>query len=288
MNELERREFHKHSLPAEKSKSSLFLSQTPEDANNTSHVSDFPLMRSTFGRSLASGAGIFQPPSFIKGESTCSLLSSNDRVHLENYESLKPKCNKFPRKMFDLELPTEVYTNDEGKQQGEKFCKVEGIESCPLEKNNKVVSSIDVNLSTGCGLNSASNGDALRSKSYIKRTYNLADLNEPIWVEETSITDSVNNVVSSACLGKDVEKWDVSASSNSGSRFWPKELSQSCLDGNNGRIVLNNIYSESDRNGNGQLTHNSKAGKDGCFSSFISFVFSFYIVCFFYSEDFAV
>lgn len=257
MNELETREFCKHSLPAETSKSSLSLSQTPcEDASNTRNVIDFPLAGSSFGRSPASDAGIIQPPlSFIKGKSTCSPFSAHGRVHLKD-ESLKPRCNNFQRKRFDLELPAEFYMNNEGKQQGERFCGVAGTENYLLERNR------DVNLSPGSGLESDCNDVSLGSKLYLKSTHNLADLNKPIWVEETSITDSVNNVDGSTCLGEDIQKRDIFVNSISGSQFWSKEFPQRGLGGKSGRIVLNNRHSESDRSGNGKLTCNSIAGKD--------------------------
>lgn len=251
MSELKRKGFQEHPSSADKSKCNLYLAEAREVKTISSHLSNLPLPHSTFGESPASVAGSSQPHlSFIKGKSTtCDLVSFSNRVRLEEY---KPKCNSFAREMIDLEVPAEV-CNTERKELGEKFCGANVIKN----------------------LNSSSNGDASMSKKNLKRPHDLADLNKPIWVEETSAKGSVDNVVSSTSLGKDVDKWNLFAGSNSGSRFWSTELSRSCLDGRNGTIVLHNGHLEGERNGNGQFTNESKAGKD-FFYKFSIFVFVFY------------
>lgn len=210
MNELGRRESHKSLLPAETTKPSLLpLQNSFKDDNNISCVADSYV---------------------VKGK-----LSSHDRTHLKDTEFPKPEY-KFQKKMFQLEV------NDEGKQ-GERIRGVEGNESFPLVKNYSSLSNLDMNMCPGSVSNGQSNRDANRFGLNSKRNNKLVDLNEPIWVEESSTRDPVRNVEISVNLREDMKQRDI----------------RSCLGEKDGRNVFN-TQSESVKNGNWHLTYNSKTG----------------------------
>lgn len=143
----------------------------------------------------------------------------------------------FQRRTFDLELPADLYIKNEGKQQEEKIC------------GALVPSDKDVNLS---------HGSCLNSNGYLKRTHKLADLNEPILVEEKSVNDLGNTT----CLEEEMHMQNVYANSNSGFQFFSKEFSQSSPLVRNVGFFPNNRHSESERNEKEELSCSYKAGMD--------------------------
>ncbi|KAM7510097.1 hypothetical protein LguiB_008972 [Lonicera macranthoides] len=143
------------------------------------------------------------------------------------------------RRTFDLELPADLYIKNEGKQQEERICGA----LLPSDK--------DVNLS---------HGSCLNSNGYLKRTHKLADLNEPILVEETSVNDLGNTT----CLKEEMRMQNVYANSNSGFQFFSKEFFQSSPVVRNGVFFPNNRHSESDRNEKEELTCSYKAERTKC------------------------
>ncbi|KAK1352384.1 hypothetical protein POM88_053323 [Heracleum sosnowskyi] len=129
-------------------------------------------------------------------------------------------------------------------KQGERIFGVEGNGSFPLEKNSSLLSKLDMNLCPRSVSNGQSNRDANRFVLNSKRNNKLVDLNEPIWVEESSTRDPVRNVEISVNLREDIKERDL----------------HSCLGEKDGRNVFNTIQSESVKNGNWHLTFHSKAG----------------------------
>lgn len=230
MNELGRRESHKSLLPAGTTKPGLLtLQKSFKDDNNTSRVPDSYM---------------------VKGEA-----SSHDRTHLKlkDYEFPKPEY-KFQKKMFELEV------NDEAKQ-GERICGVEGNESFLLEKNYSSLSKLDMDLCSGRVSNGQSNIDDSRFVLNSKRNKELVDLNEPIWVEESSTRDPVRNVEISANFREDIKERDI----------------RSCFGENGGRNVFKTTQSESVKNGNWHLNCNSKAGM----CNLVGLVYCFMLSCVF-------
>lgn len=99
----------------------------------------------------------------------------------------------------------------------------------------------------------------------VDRTHDLADLNEPIHVEETSLSASVNNLSSNnSCLNVELRKQDVCMNSNSGFWFSAQEFSQNFFVGREAGICLNDKHIERERSRKEQSTYNFKAGNTRC------------------------
>uniref|UniRef100_A0A5B6YXA3 DUF863 domain-containing protein n=1 Tax=Davidia involucrata TaxID=16924 RepID=A0A5B6YXA3_DAVIN len=275
MNEIKRREIHKCPKSAETSQSSLFQFHIPfKDAKKTWHVSNLPFVDSTFGGPSTSGTHSIQSSlSFVKGKNTSSPFPSQDRVFSKDCETLDSKCNMLQKRLFNLELPAD-YMNNEEKQLQERVSGMSGVESYPFNRKFEVVRDRNVNLSLGSGLKSGCNGDASRCNLYLKRTCDMTDLNEPIQVEETSISASVDNVGNISCREEEIQRRDVSVNSNSGFCILSKESSQSSLVGRDGGIWLNNLCSENKRNQKEQSTYNFQAGQARCHTNSLHRVFS--------------
>lgn len=169
MNDIKRKEQVNHLMPIGASHSSPFLSGLPsEDDKRSWFFSSFPLVSSNYGRPSSSSANVSQSPqSFTKEK----IMQS--RCNLAINESLDLMCQKPRRLLFDLELPANEYMNDETEEQGEF-----------------VVSKTESHL-----LNKSTNGEkTLSNQTFARRTHNLADLNEPIDVEEVSASASIDNL----------------------------------------------------------------------------------------------
>ncbi|KAK3004534.1 hypothetical protein RJ639_018832 [Escallonia herrerae] len=250
MNELRSSGLGKHSVPAETSKASVFLSQNPsEDSKRTWHVSNSLLVNSTFGRPLASGTDSIQSPlNFIEGKSPCCPFISIDRVCLKDEKSLKSQ-----RSIFDLELPADGYMNNEGKQREKGGASwVQSYSST----NHKVQYAIDANQ--GCGFKVDADGDAMSPNLCRRRTHGLADLNEPILTEETSLSASFT------CIEEDIRMRDVFSNPKSSFQLLSKEVSQSSPVGKDGRTCVTDTYSWSERNGKEHLTCSFNFGQSKC------------------------
>lgn len=174
MNEIKWKEEQvNHLMPVGTSQTSLFSSDFPsKDDKRSWFFSSFPLVSSNYGRPSSSSADIGQcPQSFMKEKTT------QTRCNLTENESLDLKCKKPQRILFDLELPANEYMNDETEAQGE-FA-VSKTESYIFNKSNEVTQDGEKKLS---------------NHTYTGKTYTLADLNEPVEVEEVSASASVDNL----------------------------------------------------------------------------------------------
>ncbi|KAA8547947.1 hypothetical protein F0562_004376 [Nyssa sinensis] len=271
MNEIRRREVLKHPISAETSQSKPFLSSL-EDANKTWNLSNFPFMDSIFGRPSTQATDSIQSPlSFMKGENMSNPFPSQERVILRDCETLESKCNNmFQKRMFNLEHSAGLYLNNEGKTLEERVSGVLGVESYPLNRNCEFIHGRNVNLSLGSALNSGCNCDASRCNLYLRKTCDMADLNEPIQFEETSVSASVDNLCNIICLKEDIRRKDVSVNSNSGTsgfHLLSNTSSQSSLVGRDRGICLNSSHSENKRDQKEQFTGNFEAGKTRCHSN---------------------
>lgn len=263
MNEIKRRELHQHLIPAETSRPSLFLPHIPSsNVKKTCHVSDFPFMDPTFARCLTSGTDSIQSLlSFTNGKNISKPFRSQDTVISKDHQYSESKCNTFQRRLLNLELPADVYMNNKGKQLEKSSCGVSGIESFLPKRNCEVTSVRDVNFSLGAGLSSGCNGDTSRSNLFLRRTKDIVDLNEPIQLEEASVSASVDNLGNITCLNEEISRQDLFVNSKSRSHILSKEPSQSSLIGTNGGILFNNMLSKNEGNHTQRLTYKNEAGQ---------------------------
>ncbi|XP_019433381.1 PREDICTED: uncharacterized protein LOC109340216 isoform X4 [Lupinus angustifolius] len=173
MNEVKRKELHKNQIPIPASFSTDPLASqiTIEDGKKW-HISVVEGIHSHLGS--------------IKGISNQSgvLFPSPNRCNSKDIEVLEPRPSKVQRKMFDLELPADVYIDTE---ESEKLSdeKINGPTSFLLDRNCKNGKESDVKLFCGNGVKT-SHEDTLRSEQFSRRRNDLADLNEPVQVEETN------------------------------------------------------------------------------------------------------
>ncbi|KAA8530407.1 hypothetical protein F0562_005116 [Nyssa sinensis] len=263
MNEIKRSEIHRHLISAEMSQSSLFLSHIPfKDAKKACHASNLPFMDSTSGGQSTLGTHNIQSSlSFMKGKNTSSPFPFQDGVFSKDCETLDSKCNMFQKSLFNLELSADYMNNEEKRLEG--VSGVSGVESYPLDRKCEVTHNRNVNLILGSDLKSGCNGDASRCNLYLRSTCDMADLNEPIQVEETSISASVHNVGNITRREEDIQR-RVSLNSNAGFCIFSKESAGSFLLGRDGGICIKNLCSENKRNQKEQSTCDFEAGQARC------------------------
>ncbi|KAI3893459.1 hypothetical protein MKW92_039383 [Papaver armeniacum] len=202
MNEFKRNELHKYVRPMEVSQSSnQFSAQTAlEDAKNTWQVPSFPFMSPTCSRPSISGVESTQSPMcFIKDSSLpVTPKAVQDGSFTEERELLKSKSKQVARKMFDLQLPAYEYIDGDGEDGEAKVSQSSKVAAYPLKRNCESV--IDNKLSLGGGVNLSCHGDALRSESHVSNRTGLADLNQPIQIEETVYPSPVSFLGTTAAL----------------------------------------------------------------------------------------
>ncbi|XP_039044686.1 uncharacterized protein LOC120184236 isoform X2 [Hibiscus syriacus] len=167
--------------------SSLLASQvTTEDAHKW-HIPSFPVANFNCVRPSISGVEHSHSPlSFIKGSSiqSSSFLSQNGD-NSNDVELLECRPTKMRRKMFNLELPADEYIDTEETAQFE-----DDTASCMSRYlprgNGKMRPKSGEMLLHGDGGKTGCLGDTSRTDTCLRGKNSLADLNEPIQIEETN------------------------------------------------------------------------------------------------------
>ncbi|XP_062106573.1 uncharacterized protein LOC133817936 isoform X2 [Humulus lupulus] len=191
MNEFQSKEQIKHLIPSGTSQSSMFQSGfSTEDDKRSWYISNLPGAGSGCGRPSSSSADVIQiHQSHMHEKTTLSTYGlSQNSARLKDCESLDFKCKKAQRRLFDLEVPADEYIDDETETNGE--LEISRTESCLINNGNEVTVAADKNVFKHTG----DNGNTLTSNLYSGRTHYLADLNEPIEVEEVPASASVDNM----------------------------------------------------------------------------------------------
>ncbi|XP_061369674.1 uncharacterized protein LOC133312490 [Gastrolobium bilobum] len=188
MNEFKRKELHRNQIPVEASFSTAPLSSqiTAEDGQKW-HISGFPVGNSTCAKTSVSGTeGIHSPVGSIKGISMqAGPISSPNGGSSKDVEVLESRPSKVRRKMFDLQLPADEYIDTE---ESEKLSdeKISGPTLFLPDKNCKNGKDGDIKHFCCNGGKTGTQEDTSRSEQSLRRRNGLADLNEPVQVEETS------------------------------------------------------------------------------------------------------
>lgn len=162
----------------------LHRNQISEDAKK-GHIPSFPITGgSACARPSISGVeGVRSPLGSIKGSSKqICLFPSTNGSSSKDVEVMESRPSKVRRKMFDLHLPADEYVDsDESEKSGDE--KMSGT-TIP-DRNCKHGKGDDA--SKICGdCKTGSEEDASRSEHSIRRRNGLADLNEPVQLEETN------------------------------------------------------------------------------------------------------
>ncbi|XP_022944886.1 uncharacterized protein LOC111449280 [Cucurbita moschata] len=182
MNDIKRSE-HRHHMPIDISfSSSPLASQSTPEGTRKWHLPSFPLANSSSGRPSAPCIeDVKSSLSSLKENNRSGLLPSQNGTSSKDCEVLESRPSKFRRKTFDLQLPADEYADSE---EGEVFHdeKVHPMLGCHSNGNKKCETQSCVNPGEKSGGQSAT----LRSDSSLWNKCGLADLNEPIQVEEAN------------------------------------------------------------------------------------------------------
>ncbi|OVA00724.1 Protein of unknown function DUF863 [Macleaya cordata] len=269
MNELKRKELHKYPRPVEASQSSPFSSQIPsEDAKKMWQIPSFPLASSSCSRPSISGAESMQSPlNFIKESSMqATPYPVQNGGTSKEHESLESKSKEVPRRMFDLQLPADEYLDSEGERiEEEKVSHASSEAGYPLKGNCRVAPVIDVKLSLGSSGNPNCQGDASKSDSRLWNRHGLADLNQPVQVEETTTPAPVTFLGTAAHCGE-IQRQDLPAKPNYPG--FPREFFQGMQKDRNLGSHINDLRLENE--GKRERPYNIEAGQSsrGNFNSF--------------------
>ncbi|XP_015956771.1 uncharacterized protein LOC107481072 [Arachis duranensis] len=202
--------------------------------------------------------GTCSPSSSNKGANKqASLFPSPNGSSSKDVEVLESRPSKARRKMFDLHLPADEYidTEENDKLNDEK---ISGTAIFLPERDSKHGKGADVKPFFGNGGNTGSQEDTSRSEQFLRSRSGLADLNEPVQVEETNETSCVpfsnHNQYQEA-----PECSDLSAKQKS--RFFCLSREE-LLNSHHGTDswARNNGYSESNENGKGWISSVLEAG----------------------------
>lgn len=260
MDEFRRKDLHKNRMPIEASLSSSPLASqiTSEDARRW-HVPSFPMVNSACARPSVTGAeDIHSPMSSMKGHSAQGghFPSQNGGIS-KDLEMQDSRPTKVRRKMFDLQLPADEYIDtEEGEQFSEE--KVSAMSGSISNRNHKVAPENGVKLFRDNGGKTGFQGDALTSDSRLKSRNGLADLNEPIQLEETNASGYVDLLGRGACH-QEIQGPDMSARPNSQLLSLPKGISLNSHHGSNNG-TRDNRHLENNGNAKGWFSHVLEAG----------------------------
>ncbi|KDP41264.1 hypothetical protein JCGZ_15671 [Jatropha curcas] len=259
MDEVKRKELYKNRMPIETSLSSSPLASqiTSEDARKW-HIPSFPLANSVCAGPSTSGIeDMHSPLSSMKGSSlqASPLLSQNGGTS-KDVEMLDSRPTKVRRKMIDLQLPADEYIDtEEGEQlRDESIC---GISSLLPNRYHKVVPENGINLLIGTGGKNNCQEETLQSESHTKTKNNLADLNEPIEVEDNSA--SANGLLGCTNSQYEIQGHELAAKPKSQFHGFPKEILLSSRNASNNGTV-NDLHLQNNANGKLWFPHMLDSG----------------------------
>lgn len=195
MEEVKRKELNGIRASMEpSSSSSLRGSHMPSEDAQKWHMAGFPLLNSSYGRTSIGGVESFSSPlSFTKGKTTQPSQSPfQNGSTSKDFEALDSRPLKVRKKLFDLQLPADQY---EDLEEEENLCdyKESDISSCTRDGNP------NSGAESGAKLFSKKIDCAMDVSASIFRSEGstgLADLNEPIQIEEETAPSSVDFQVS--------------------------------------------------------------------------------------------
>lgn len=263
MSLLRRRDVKKGQIKAETSNLSPFscnmFSEVVTPVRHVSHTSPLHLV---FGQSsISESTGKECLSCFSKGKSMLAFPSRDDRSS-KICELPNSNGNLLQRRAIDLQSPFNLYINNEEKHLEERYCGLSGIQSSSASNIHEILHNRDKKSFSFIALNNHKNGDALRSSLRLKRNNKLVDLNEPIQLEETSVSDTTCEPGNFTSNLDNKKKADLSTTSNS--FFHPvwKDTWLGSIKDTNGGTCFNSLQSRNEGNKREQLTYDLKTSKD--------------------------
>ncbi|CAI9785268.1 unnamed protein product [Fraxinus pennsylvanica] len=255
MEEIKRKELHKHQASIEPSSSSnLQGSQMPTKDARDWHMQGISLLNSGYGRvSMSRFEIVNSPVSCTKGNDTqAGPFQFQDGCTSKDSDALDSRPSKVRKKLFDLELPADEYMHtEEGEQLPDQ--KVSGMLSYVSNGDPKIEPQSSMKISLGDGGMTDFRRDVSASGSHLRGSAGLADLNEPIQIEEVTAPSSIGFIGNTASCGatKGINQF---AKGNPGVFGVPGETIHS----HNGSLINSSI--ESKGNERGWLSHIYEAG----------------------------
>ncbi|CAI9761812.1 unnamed protein product [Fraxinus pennsylvanica] len=209
MEEIKKNELCKHQTMMEPSSSSSSLhgSQIPSEDARKQQMTGFPLLHSGHGRTSVSGVEIVNSPLSCTNENnkhTGHILFHHGCSSKET-EALDLRPSKVRKKLFDLQLPADQYVDTEDEECIQDR-KASGILSCTPNGVQKVATNSSKFFISG---------DASASNSCLRRSIGLADLNEPIPIEEVMPPSSTDFLGCTSNVGE-TKGVDLSAKPSAG------------------------------------------------------------------------
>lgn len=252
MDEFKRKELHKNVMPVETLISSRPLATqiTSGDAQ-TWYFHSFPTENSVFaGPSVSGVEDIHSPLSSMKGNGTqvCPFPSQNGSSS-KDLKVLDSRPTKVRRKLIDLQLPADEYIDTEEVEQLNEE-KASGMSSYHSRINHMVAPDNGVKLFLGDGGKSCFQGDALKSDTCFESRSGLADLNEPIQVDETNASRHVD-LLGQVATYRETQGPDLSAKPNLQIQSLPKGIALNSHHGSDNG-TRNSWHLETNGNGNGK------------------------------------
>ncbi|XP_022726036.1 uncharacterized protein LOC111282286 [Durio zibethinus] len=257
MDEIKKKELQKNRIPIEPSLSSSPLaSQITTEEAQKQHIPSFPVANSFSGRpSVSVVEDSHSPLSSMKGSSiqVGSFLSQNGG-NSKDVEVLECRPTKVRKKMFDLQLPADEYIDTEEAEQFRDDTK-SGMSNYLPNGSGKIGPESGVKLFRGDVGKTGCQGDASRSDSYLRGKNSLADLNEPIQIEETNGSANLHFLGHGPYHGGR----ELSVKPKQEPFGLPKDISVNSHQQSDNRSI-NNIHVENNGNARGFFSHVLEAG----------------------------
>ncbi|GFZ17053.1 hypothetical protein Acr_26g0003230 [Actinidia rufa] len=195
MDDIKRRELSKQNFQLQTSHSNSFLRKiSSESAQTTCQIPSLPWLNRA-GSKLSITENLRSTSSFFACKTTqASPETAQIEDNLKDRKLSHSKCEKPKRKMLDLELPPDEYIDleEENQFEEENVSKVSEVPSYPTKRMPVVSQTNDLELFGHGGLlDSICQGGASSPNACSRRTSDLADLNEPIWLEDAVVSNSV-------------------------------------------------------------------------------------------------
>ncbi|KAH7846290.1 hypothetical protein Vadar_012205 [Vaccinium darrowii] len=200
MDEIKRKDLRRHWIPMETSSSSSpLVSEIPYEDAWKWHKPNFPFGNSGSARPSVSVENNSSPLSCTKGNGKlASRIPFQNGCSSKDCEILEVRPSKVRKKLFDLQLPADVYIDTEEGKQSPNY-NISNISKNPLSRIQNIPSVSSVKSNFGSVLKIDYDGDASRFGSCLRNSVGLADLNEPIPVEEATVPTSIDFIGRGAC-----------------------------------------------------------------------------------------
>lgn len=195
MEEFKRKELHTDRASMEPaSSSSLQGPPVPSEEARKWHMAGFPLLNSSHGKPSVAGFENFSSPtSCIKGSPTQpGQLSFQNGSTTKNSEASDLRPLKVRKKLFDLQLPADEYVDPEEEEDLRGYKKDESSHSHNGDPTNGPESGMKFFLGSHAGAKTDGQNDASASAGCLRGSVGLADLNEPIQIEEATAPSSID------------------------------------------------------------------------------------------------